>query len=68
VGSSFPSEGSTDLVTTQATNRRTVLIIRRVVAVLWTLAIMTMCWLPGELLRTAEGELFFFKVAWPRAR
>jgi hypothetical protein len=36
--------------------------IRRVVAICWTLAIMAMCWLPGELVQRVEGGSFFLKI------
>jgi len=37
-------------------------IFRTVVAVVWTLAIMTVCWLPRDLVKQVEGESSFFEI------
>jgi hypothetical protein len=50
------------LATCAPTDRRSLWIFRLVAAVLWTLAILTVCWLPGELVQEVEGESPLFKI------
>ena len=37
-------------------------VVRLLIAVLWTFAILTVCWLPRRVLHEAEGESSFFEI------
>ena len=56
------SPDTTEVAPRIRTNRRGLWIFRLVTAVLWTLAIVTVCWLPGELVQEVEGESPVFKI------
>jgi hypothetical protein len=42
--------------------RRALGIVRFATAVLWTLVILALCWLPGELVQEVEGESAVFRI------
>ncbi len=56
------SPGTTELATRAPTDRRVLWIFRLVMSVLWTLAILIVCWLPGELVQDVEGRAPVFKI------
>jgi len=62
VGSHSSSRDMAELVTRAPAHRRALWIVRFTTAVLWTLVILTMCWLPGELVREVEGESSVFRI------
>ena len=56
------SRPMTEFAASPAPTRRGVWIVRLVMAVLWTLAILMMCWLPRDLLQSVEGKSSFFEI------
>jgi VanZ family protein len=52
----------TEPATSPVADKSDVWMFRRKIAVLWTLAIVTMCWLPGEFLQSVEVESFLWKM------
>jgi hypothetical protein len=57
------SEGIRELATKSSAIRRDVWVFRRLMAGFWTLAIVTMCWLPGELVQRLDDDVFLWKIS-----
>jgi hypothetical protein len=53
---------TTESSTHRAEIPRGVWILRLLMAVFWTLAILVLCWLPRELVNEVEGESSFFEI------
>jgi hypothetical protein len=56
------SPHSAEQATPAPVNRQGLWTFRLVTAVLWTVGILTMCWLPGELLQEVERGSSFFQI------
>jgi hypothetical protein len=60
---SFPTtEGATEVASSPAPISRVVRRVRLVTAILWTLVILGLCWLPAPWLRKVEGGSSWFKI------
>jgi VanZ family protein len=56
------SQAVTELAAGPAPLGHVVLLCRRVLAVLWVLAILTVCWIPADWMRHAEGDSGWFGI------